>query len=352
MDLVWIFLPLILALGAVTSYEDIKKGKIRNKWVVIAIITSIAIHAILLLSKQISAEYATRISLLTLFSLITGFALFVINIWSAGDAKLFTAYISLYPLTSYGNITTSFWPMDVLANTILPIFIFLTAQSILKLKKEQFFLIAKKIFNPKMLAIYLLTIFSISWIVLLVFGYFNIQTNFMLNIIGIMTIMWTLKKLFPSETLYILILIAILRIFVNQQYMMRLTFWQSMILMTMAYALVIFFIREVGELYTKKANINFLKKGMMPSQFIMKYKGQYVRTDKFYPGMEKVYEKKPEGLDENDIKNIQRLHRKGYLHFNTIKIQQTLPFAPFMLAGTILTLLVKGNIIIWIRSLF
>ena len=38
--LIYWFLPMILFLGIVTSYEDIKFGKIRNKWVISAYATT------------------------------------------------------------------------------------------------------------------------------------------------------------------------------------------------------------------------------------------------------------------------------------------------------------------------
>ncbi|MBW2991653.1 hypothetical protein KY345_00365 [Candidatus Woesearchaeota archaeon] len=352
MDFIWIFLPVILALGIITSYEDIKLGKIRNKWIIAAIMISIIIHIILFLINQINLSYIIKISLFTSFSLIMGFFLYLMKLWSAGDAKLFTAYISLYPITFYNFVTTSFWPLAILVNTILPIFIFLLFQSLFKLKKEQFLFIIRKMFNPKRLAMYLLIIFSISWIVTMIFSYFNIQTNFLLNIIGIMAIMYVLRKVFTYELNYLLGLIAILRIFINYDYIMRLEFWKIFLLMTLTYALIIFFIKELGELYTKKANINYLKQGMQPVEFIIKHKGHYFRTKTMPKESELIYEQKPEGLTKEDIEKIQKLHRTGHLHFNTIRIQQTLPFAPFIFAGVLLSLLVKGNIIIWLRPLF
>lgn len=349
--IIW-FLPFIFLLGVLTSYEDIKLGKIRNLWIIIAIAISALIHSILYFTNSINNTYIIRILLFILFSFIIGFTMYLMRLWSAGDAKLFTAFISLFPLTSYRYISTSFWPLAILVNTVLPIFIFLIFNSIFKLKKPHLKHIAKKIFSPKRIGMYLLIIFSISWLVRLIFNYFNIQTNFLLNVLGIMAIIYILRKVYPYELNYLLFIIVILRIFLNKDYIIRLAFWKSFLLMTLTYALILFFIRELGELHTKKQNINFLKKGMQPVQFITKHKNQYLRTQTIQPDTELVYEQKPEGLTKEDIDKIQKLHRTGNLHFNTLRIQQTIPFAPFMFAGILLTLLVKGNIIIWLRSLF
>ena len=56
-----------------------------------------------------------------------------------------------------------------------------------------------------------------------------------------------------------------------------------------------------------------------------------------------------EGLTKNDIKNIQKWHMSGKLHFNRLKIQQTIPFAPFMFLGVLLTILLKMNIVLWLK---
>ena len=41
---IWLFLPAILFLGATTSYEDIKHGKIRNKWIISAIVYAAIVY--------------------------------------------------------------------------------------------------------------------------------------------------------------------------------------------------------------------------------------------------------------------------------------------------------------------
>ena len=46
-DLITYFLPFIIALGLITSYDDIKKGKIYNKYIVASLIIGLLINIIL-----------------------------------------------------------------------------------------------------------------------------------------------------------------------------------------------------------------------------------------------------------------------------------------------------------------
>ena len=55
--LIYWFLPMILLLGIVTSYEDIKFGKIRNKWIILALAYSIAANIALFSLKYYDTDY-------------------------------------------------------------------------------------------------------------------------------------------------------------------------------------------------------------------------------------------------------------------------------------------------------
>ena len=55
------FLPMIIFLGIVTSYDDIKTGKIRNKWIAFALAFSAVMNIILFLTN-----YATSYALVML----------------------------------------------------------------------------------------------------------------------------------------------------------------------------------------------------------------------------------------------------------------------------------------------
>jgi len=85
-------LPAILFLGIITSYEDIKSGKIRNKWIMSALIYAVLVNVVLVLfypSKNgIHLPYLIELTTNSLFSVVLGFGLWYLGIWTAGDGKL------------------------------------------------------------------------------------------------------------------------------------------------------------------------------------------------------------------------------------------------------------------------
>ncbi len=58
-----------------------------------------------------------------------------------------------------------------------------------------------------------------------------------------------------------------------------------------------------------------------------------------------------EGLTEKDVKTLLKLYRGKKIDAK-LKVHQTLPFAPFMFGGAILTILLRGNFISSLVSLF
>jgi prepilin signal peptidase PulO-like enzyme (type II secretory pathway) len=60
---------------------------------------------------------------------------------------------------------------------------------------------------------------------------------------------------------------------------------------------------------------------------------------------------KSKGLNRKDLKIIKKLYREKKIDFDNLLIQQTLPFAPFIFIGLLLTILFQGNCLIFIKTL-
>jgi len=116
--------------------------------------------------------------------------------------------------------------------------------------------------------------------------------------------------------------------------------------------LIITIINNLGSLFITSTDINHLKEGMIPTQGITQKKQEYERIMLNTNNPNMIYQTKPGGLTKEDIKKIQNLHRTGKLHFNHILTQQTIPFATYMIIGTIITIVSQGNLIIFIRTIF
>src|SRR3989338_10399892 len=102
MNALYLFLPAIIALGLITSYEDVRCGKIRNKWLLISLTYfAIALVITLVLNASSWKGYLLVTATNALISLVAGFLLWNYGIWSAGDAKLFFVFNLLMPIRAY-----------------------------------------------------------------------------------------------------------------------------------------------------------------------------------------------------------------------------------------------------------
>jgi len=104
-----IFLPAILIIGIITSYEDFKFSKIRNKWVIIGLSYAALAYiflGILTLSQSLRGDLFLgfdKFCINFLVSVCVAYILWHSKIWGAGDAKLFICYASLIPISQYSK---------------------------------------------------------------------------------------------------------------------------------------------------------------------------------------------------------------------------------------------------------
>jgi hypothetical protein len=152
MVLNYLLLPVIFLIGAVTSYEDFRYGKIRNKWIILGLAWGILIHVFFLcwgiFSPYIAEiykvsfvyilpSYILMVLINSLFSLCAGYLLWYFNLWSAGDAKLFAVFSLLLPLDNYWRTYLSYFPsIVILINTFIPALFFLAGCSFLLIMKN------------------------------------------------------------------------------------------------------------------------------------------------------------------------------------------------------------------------
>lgn len=142
-------LPMLFFIGLVTSYEDIRQGRIRNKWILLGLGWGLGIFSLLIIwyfiAAPVSEFYYFKIlarpldspapvytfnlaflqaSLLNFFSaLIVGFLLWRFNSWAAGDAKLFLVYSLLIPIFHYQPVAWPIFPSFALLINIFSVFL-------------------------------------------------------------------------------------------------------------------------------------------------------------------------------------------------------------------------------------
>ena len=93
-----------------------------------------------------------------------------------------------------------------------------------------------------------------------------------------------------------------------------------------------------------KQELNDLKR--LPDTEIIKYKGDYIiKKPKSSIEFDNFIDEEAEGITKKQIYKIKDIG------FAKIRVSQTIPFAPFIFLGVLLTILVKGNILIVIINL-
>lgn len=369
------FLPAILALGITTSYEDIKYGKIRNKWVIIAIIYAILCHLILItrysFTTGINYEYIVEIATNIIISIIVGYAMWHHKIWSAGDGKLFIAYATLLPLTAYSLGYYSYFPaLTLLMNTFLITISMLLVMLLIKIRKKNLKMITlaiKDSFGLKKIAESIIIFFSLSWILQIILKFFNISDAFIMMALLLMTLPYLQKKL-GKKLIYISIGMIPLRIFFDNT-THSVSFAKEFMIMALIWIIAIGFLNKIinllsNEFFIKKVGTDRLENGMIINDLI-EIRDKLTRKEKeerLSAGAEikrhnGIYyirlEDNEKNINKEEIeltrKKINELRQAG---FNEIRIKQTIRLAPFIFIGVISTLIIKGNILIYLRNLF
>ncbi len=341
------FLPTILALGIWISWEDYKKAMIRNKLLMIGAGIGIFTYAILALFQVVD-----WLTIVTGFgngaaALLVGFVVWKLNWWSAGDAKLYGLMAFLVPPSTYRYTSTQLPAIDLLVNSLLPIFFYLLVVLIIKTTKKQKYNAFIETIRPKKLAYSITAIFGIGWVLVYLFAYTSVRSNFLLNILLIFIILRLVEKVLKEQTFGFLILVCVMRLFFNTKHYTTKNFLVSFIIMVLLYIIVFGLVRRLAEMYRVRKHLSELKPGDCLAEGILR-NGQKAEFGKIKD--EKYFVTKKTGLNEQDIKIINKFHRTGKIHFNKIQTYQTIIFGPFLLLGTLITIISQGNVIMFLRA--
>ena len=345
----------IVILGIITSYQDIKIGKIKNKWTFSAIIIGLILNTIIL--SYSSSTMLFRYYLNLIISIGFSVLLWINYFWSAGDVKLFVAYVALLPIA----FTNSKYPSFILfINTIVPYFFYLLLKSLVftKLKDKKYVLIDA----IKQLPIKFIIFFVISWAIRSLSNYLGNESRvvyYIMLMVGYMIINLLVAQIFDLVKInkkYIFIFylfVGIIRISFNYEIITDISYIKSVFYVT----LLFIFIKNIAyglgmKSFIKEVKIIKLKPGMLLVENILKNKGKYekrkvVATDLF---SSKALNYKPEGIENKEIQKLKQLYKNKKLDFNTIKVQESVAFAPIMFLGVIITILINTSIITYIMG--
>jgi len=374
----WIFLPVIILLGIITGYQDIKYGKIRNRWIIYSLIYSLLVYLVLIsfyfFTGMVNKTYILELFTNFLFAVAVGFGLWYFKVWTAGDGKLFIAFAVLIPFGFYSNSYFKFIPsINLLINIfvigLIVMLIFMLIFSKFRYYRKAFIGFLKISFGWRNFLSYFILIFVISWLVQISLTYFGLGKNLVL--IFFITFLFLLALKFNRKIIYPLIFISVLRIFLDSSIhsvsaVLRLVL--LLVSLTILMGFIGDFIPGIGrQILSSEVLVSKLKPGMILAESVFKQKkltpleknaiknaeGQQIKIGKFhYFRLEKqinnqksIFLTEAEGLTEEQIVKLKKIG------FRKIRVARTIPFAPFIFSGVILTILIKGNIIYFLKSL-
>ncbi len=364
-NLLYFFLPMIIFIGGVTTYQDIKTGKIKNKWVMLGLAYALVVNFLIyffvrITGGQLRVEYFSELAVTVITSLVVGFVMWLIGVWTAGDAKLFTAFSALVPLSvyKYGHVEY-FSSMNFMINTFVPFFVIYLFLLLFRtsLKQKAFYL--KKSMDPGQLGALFLFVFSFMWPLMYFLDFIRLPGNYFYMIFFMFILMMVLEKIFKGQLTKLLLVFSALRIIFDRS-LFTLGPWLSMIITFAGFVFLRYFILYMGyDFMTKDVDIKLLKKGMVPAEIIYREKGKYKKQQILHFSLisylqesttkrEHLFEPTSDGLTQEDVKKVKKLEKK--LGFEHLRVYHTLSFAPYLFAGVIITVLFQGNLFIAITS--
>ncbi len=366
-DMNLFFLLIAVFFGVVTSYTDIRYGKVRNKHVLLFVMLGVLSYLLFIVFNVSKINYPFILQTLTnfLFALVLGYIMWIFAMWTPGDGKLFTVYALLIPLSVYslGHIkilnVLNFSSLNILVNTFIPIFIFMFVNILVKssiVKKKE---ALKRTFDLRVVIGVVLSLFVYSWVVDVIFGFLRLSPNMFFTYIIVLMVFLLTEKVFLVTHYKVFLVLSVARLIIDNSWR-NFAFLQSFFMMVMVFIVFRYLIIELGfSTFTKEIAIGDLKEGMVLADMfyekekkVEKRRAIYFSITSYLKDMsvERLIDHKTEGVVKKDIQNLLKLSKK-HSNLKVVRIVETLPFAPFMLMGVIFTFLFKGNMIFYIIQL-
>ena len=365
----WLSLLVILAIGAITSYEDIKFGKIRNKYILFGFITGVFTNLLYVYFGG-GLLYLKATIINAFFALFVGFFLWHIQLWTAGDGKLFFVFSLLVPLTEFSRMqSTMFASYVLLTNTFIPLFIVLFMRIIHRTSNTEKKKAFKFMTDPYKIVQTTVALFGFVWLLSLPLSVLKIPSNYFINIILLFITMDILGKLsekyLNTSIGRLSIIFVFLRFIFEFKIVATIHFAVDFVSIVLSYIFLRQFVLRLGYYGTSvSVRIDNLKEGMVPVEKLSLHtstkKKRYQKEEMFFTdimsmlnkGTYFIFDRDAKGLTKEQIKKIQKLHSSNKLDFDNILVSETMPFAPFMFVGALMTFFAGGSILVYLSLLF
>ena len=368
-------IPLIL-IGVITSYSDIKYGKIKNIHLFLGFLYILSLYFFLFLYSYFvihqpgNSKYLIDLAVNGSIAFFVGYLLWHFNLWAAGDAKLFFIYSLLIPLEYYSKNFVDYFPSSVLLTDtflficfvfFLKIFFKIAASCLSYLRKSfslaPFFLrINYKVFKTTILETGKLFLISGCFLVImqLIMMKINIVSqklsfnSFLIYLLFFILQIVLFKNLFKNKIFIAFIvfggLLCVLVLIISNQIALLITIIKSSIFLLLFFGTGMQFVF----LYIEKQEINRVKvRQLHPGGFLASQSLAEI-TNKFkkHAQIDRLGSCHSDGLTESQVKIVQELFKDDLK--KELYVYRTFPFAPFMFSAFIFIILVKGSFLFFL----
>lgn len=356
----------ILSCGLYTGYTDFRYGKIANIYTLILIGFGIMSQVLFVITGEITWVH----SCIILFGgLGISFALFYAGIWAAGDAKLFWGISLLMPPSAFSRMPeTQFYPLVLIINIFVLLFIYIALKSIFKIPFRQQWILTSNSFmtHLKQFPRRILRMFSYMGVGGLIFyipSQLGVELDLAVQLAVFVTIAFAFNKVIeryiPEKyKIAFYIIFVLLTIFFVIRSLIDLG---SLIFFVFLFSLFLFIFGSfVRSFFTKATPIQNLKPNMIPAERIVRIQEQqgtnkYVKFPAGFanPAQDNiVVDVSPEGLTQDQIAYLHQLDAKGCLQEpeNGLLIQEKIPFAFMIVIGALVNFLTKGTIYSFLQN--
>ncbi|MFH0861301.1 MAG: prepilin peptidase [Candidatus Altiarchaeota archaeon] len=326
-------LIVISVIGVITSISDIRHGKIRNKHLAPMLLVGLLLNYILSIDSHAFFVYSINV----IMSSLVGFSLWELRLWSAGDGKLFIVYSALLPLASYKVGFVSLFPsFTLLFNTFLLGLFFMLYKFFIETSYSQKELAVRNALNFKAFLTALLFLLGLMWFSRILFEFSGLEGNILLSLFFTYLLLSVFSRMQSLNLTHLSAAFVIARIILANEGIRSLAV-DALLLSPIILAMqVIYSVSFIVS--TRRVRISDLKLGMIPA------KNKESEVYLLEPGIG--------GLSEDDIRRLRRLSDDNKLSFDSILVHVSLPFAPLIFAGALLTHLMRGNVVYYLLSFF
>jgi len=346
-----ILIVIIIILGIIVSYSDIKNQIIQNKYIFTAMFLGLVLNL-----NNSAYEFRVSYLLNLVFAFFVGFLLWYINFWNAGDGKLYMTFVSLMPIDLVFSGIRSLYSYNLIVYTFVPIFFVFLLLLILQSTTKDIATSLKRTFRLKPIMGIAIAFFAFQWVIKIVNQQFGLRMNLFIGAVILFLFFNFIEKVTRLKLLNTFIIVAIVRIIIDFSEVIEPSFLILFVFQLLIFIFFIYFFLTLAYFkFGVHVKIPDLKPGMnlcekiipktTEGSKILKYS---VESDVKISLFTFLYDKKdpkalielrPEGLTKKEINKIKELNRDNKLDVGSLLIQKRIPFAPFVFIGTIITLI-------------